>query len=201
MYPADTAPSHSRYRRGFNLVEAAIVLGVVGLVIGGIWTAAASISESRKQNRLMEQISFVSEQLRSSYKNMPISLPQYFADGPVGGSVSIYKNAWSAFLPPDMIGTPSTPVSPWGTRIDLVLNSNHIYWSIQLPVSACITLAPRINALMRGNLMRFGGGATDPFVTSYAETADISTPSLASAQCSYEQESYGATGIAIQIIR
>ena len=28
------------HRKGFNLVEAAIVLGVVGLVIGGIWVAA-----------------------------------------------------------------------------------------------------------------------------------------------------------------
>ena len=34
----------SRLRRGFNLIEAAVVLGVIGLVIGGIWTAAAKIS-------------------------------------------------------------------------------------------------------------------------------------------------------------
>ncbi len=31
-------------QRGFNLVEAAIVLGIVGLVIGGIWVAASAIN-------------------------------------------------------------------------------------------------------------------------------------------------------------
>lgn len=35
-------------RRGFNLVEAAIVLGVVGLVIGGLWVAASSVMFNRK---------------------------------------------------------------------------------------------------------------------------------------------------------
>jgi type II secretory pathway pseudopilin PulG len=28
-------------QQGFNLIEAAIVLGVIGLVIGGIWVGAA----------------------------------------------------------------------------------------------------------------------------------------------------------------
>ena len=35
-------------KRGFNLIEAAIVLGVVGLVIGGIWVAAAKVSYDNK---------------------------------------------------------------------------------------------------------------------------------------------------------
>ncbi len=37
--------------RGFNLVEAAIVLGVVGLVIGGIWVAAVSVQQNMKLNQ------------------------------------------------------------------------------------------------------------------------------------------------------
>lgn len=32
------------WRKGFSLLEAAIVLGVIGLVIGGIWAAAASLN-------------------------------------------------------------------------------------------------------------------------------------------------------------
>jgi hypothetical protein len=35
-------------RRGFNLIEAAIVLGVIGLVIGGIWVAAASVADNQR---------------------------------------------------------------------------------------------------------------------------------------------------------
>ena len=37
--------------KGFSLIEAAIVLGVVGLVIGGIWVAAADVSENMKLNK------------------------------------------------------------------------------------------------------------------------------------------------------
>lgn len=35
-------------RRAFSLIEASIVLGVVGLIIGGIWVAAAAVNENMK---------------------------------------------------------------------------------------------------------------------------------------------------------
>jgi hypothetical protein len=38
-----------RSQRGFNLIEAAIVLGVIGLVIGGIWVAAASVQRNNRR--------------------------------------------------------------------------------------------------------------------------------------------------------
>ncbi len=41
-------------RMGFNLIEAAIVLAVVGLVIGGIWVAAASLAQRRFEQQFME---------------------------------------------------------------------------------------------------------------------------------------------------
>lgn len=40
--------------KGFSLVEAAIVLGVVGLVIGGIWVAAAKVNDSIKWRQTEE---------------------------------------------------------------------------------------------------------------------------------------------------
>jgi hypothetical protein len=38
--------------RGFNLIEAAIVLGVIGLVVGGIWVAASTVNQNLKINAL-----------------------------------------------------------------------------------------------------------------------------------------------------
>ena len=38
-------------RKGFNLIESAIVLGLLGLVIGGIWAAAATLTENYRVNQ------------------------------------------------------------------------------------------------------------------------------------------------------
>lgn len=43
--------SSSITRRGFSLIEAAIVLGVVGIVVGGIWIGANAVSENLKVSK------------------------------------------------------------------------------------------------------------------------------------------------------
>lgn len=52
------------FRHGFNLVEAAIVLGVVGLVIGGIWIAAAQVRENMVVNKLAEGVLITSNNIQ-----------------------------------------------------------------------------------------------------------------------------------------
>lgn len=51
-------------KSGFSLVEAAIVLGVVGLVIGGIWVAATKVSEEQRMTRLIEGVILGTNNLR-----------------------------------------------------------------------------------------------------------------------------------------
>lgn len=46
---------------GFNLIEAAIVLGIVGLVLGGIWVAASAVQQASLSNRLSEGVLFISQ--------------------------------------------------------------------------------------------------------------------------------------------
>ncbi len=59
-------------KKGFNLIEAAIVLGVVGLVIGGIWVAAAAVKDRFEEKHFYEQISHV---VRVAQKLLPQSIP------------------------------------------------------------------------------------------------------------------------------
>jgi len=50
MY-ADTNTRYSRAKRkAFSLIEAAIVLGIIGLVIGGIWVAVTSVNNKQALN-------------------------------------------------------------------------------------------------------------------------------------------------------
>lgn len=48
-----------RNRKGFSLVEAAIVLAVVGLVVGGIWYAAANVMENYRVNKTVADLQLI----------------------------------------------------------------------------------------------------------------------------------------------
>lgn len=52
-----------RTRNGFSLVEAAIVLAVVGLVIGGIWAVSAQIQYSRKLTETEQGLYYYANQI------------------------------------------------------------------------------------------------------------------------------------------
>lgn len=54
---------------GFNLIEAAIVLGIVGLVVGGIWTAAASAYANMRQQTASKQLLSFAQGIKNYYAN------------------------------------------------------------------------------------------------------------------------------------
>lgn len=56
-------------QRGFNLIEAAIVLTIIGLVIGGIWLAASTVMNNMRKGELAEQTLQVVQNLRNLYAN------------------------------------------------------------------------------------------------------------------------------------
>lgn len=51
-------------KNGFNLIEAAIVLGIVGLIVGGIWVAAATVRENMKVNLIVTGVSQTIDNVR-----------------------------------------------------------------------------------------------------------------------------------------
>lgn len=52
---------------GFSLIESAIILGVVGLVIGGIWIAAAAINQRHRMNDFLQSVSLISEDIKTNF--------------------------------------------------------------------------------------------------------------------------------------
>lgn len=101
-------------RRGFNLVEAAIVLGVVGLVIGGIWVAASALQKNMTINNLANQISFMADCTRKFITpDQTVNAYQFLpASGCMPGDMSVwtsphgttFRNAYSEFLYVYIIG-------------------------------------------------------------------------------------------------
>ncbi len=97
-------------RRGFNLVEAAIVLGVVGLVIGGIWVASASSRENERITRSTSQIMQIATNLRTLLQNESIGWGSdvYNSDVNTGFNETVF--------PGDALSG-TTPKNPWGLRL------------------------------------------------------------------------------------
>ena len=50
--------------RGFNLIDSAIVLGVVGIVIGGIWVAASAVREAMKVSETIQGVFLTSRNIQ-----------------------------------------------------------------------------------------------------------------------------------------
>ncbi len=55
--------------QGYNLIEAAIVLGVAGLIVAGIFSAWGAVSSQNRMRRAQDQIMVIVNQIRSTYGN------------------------------------------------------------------------------------------------------------------------------------
>lgn len=71
------------HKAGFNLIELAIVLAIVGAVMGGIYVAASSIYEKRRQAELYSQVMTTAKNVRegwSTKKGFNQQLYAYWAE-------------------------------------------------------------------------------------------------------------------------
>lgn len=94
----------NRAVRAFSLIEAAIVLAIVGLVIGAIWVAANSVRENRQVNKMVEAVLYMTERLNILYRDTP---PATTAD--VTSQLLLMD-----VVPEDLVQN-GVPTTPWGT--------------------------------------------------------------------------------------
>jgi hypothetical protein len=107
--------------RGFNLIEAAIVLGVVGLVIGGIWVAASAVQENLRTKRMQEGITSIYQGILSQYKGFDAG----------GGGTTLARSDLASdpiirfdYAPKDFVRG-NKLIDPWGLPIDVTLDASN----------------------------------------------------------------------------
>jgi len=103
-----------RNRHGFTLTEIAIVLGIVGIVLGLIWVAASAVYKNYQVNTAVEELQTISNNISGLYATRSVTTTAYFAD------ITCFLVTAGVF-PSKMISQPcipgngyTYPQQPWG---------------------------------------------------------------------------------------
>lgn len=154
---------------GFSLIEAAIVLAVVGLVVAGIWVAAAEMYENYKVNKTVEGIFTIEKNAQQL-----ISISNAIV---IGNAVNITPTLLASGAYPKDWNTgryPNEAEHPFG-------GSSHIrqytsspqrfdFYLYTLPKSACTKIVNKISLLAASELTQINVNG----VTTYPSNMPIS---------------------------
>ena len=156
MLPPPRNFKHRRDLHGFSLIESAIVLGVVGVVLGMIWIAANAISERYKLNQLESGMVQIHRGFLRTFENQPWPFTS-------GGDVSMVSFVVAAgFAPQDMICatnclrnflSPTDHINGWTTSLMIYGSPTALKFSLDnLTESQCINVIVKIGNSMNNSV-------------------------------------------------
>ena len=107
-----------RKLRGFTLTEAAIVLGIVGLILGAIWVAAAAVYNNLRVSTTSNQLLQIVQSVRS------IHATQQTVDTNLAGQAGAVLIARAGGMPQDMVtrdaaGAVTSVTDVWGGAVGI----------------------------------------------------------------------------------
>jgi prepilin-type N-terminal cleavage/methylation domain-containing protein len=127
-------------QRGFSLIEAAIVLAVVGLVLGGIWVAAAAMYENYKINKTVADLQLI-------VKNVQKLISFQDAES-IGDGVNISSTLSSAGIFPDDWISGSFVKNPFGQWVSFYNRPKYFeIWFHDIPSAVCIKFIVKISSI------------------------------------------------------
>ncbi|GEM_PF-483400 len=137
-----------RKARGFTLTEVAIVMGVVGLILGGIWIAAAAVYTNHRVNTAYTQVMKISQGIRA----LMATKPQFDCTSvPSMCNVNITLDLKSAgVIPRDMWDPDPTQDwgrNPWGGKVKVLsttMGNGFIVAYTRMPQDGCIQLVSKV---------------------------------------------------------
>lgn len=165
-----------RSRSGFNLVEAAIVLGVIGLVIGGIWVAASAVQSNIRKTDGSRALIQIVQNVRIMFEGQTPA-----ATGSINTEV-IRANA----VPGDFINGTNI-LNPWNGPVTVSLaqagsqiDSIDVQYA-SMPRDVCIELTSRNTNVSQGS------GLTQILINNGSSTVTVNTfpysPATAATDC------------------
>ena len=133
--------NQAREVRGFTLTEVAIVLGIVGLILGAVWVAAAAVYDNMRIKRTNEAILSAAQGFRSLYASAN-------ATGVATGTNMTANLVAAGVVPQDMVNG-NNGMNPWSavagtftiSAIDIAGTQDGFQLNFyNLPQKACVNL-------------------------------------------------------------
>ena len=165
--------------RAFSLIEAAIVLGIIGLVIGGIWIAANAIGTRRKQAEFIEGLLYMTSTISQIWpKNIALPTPGNSPGLGVYNALAISAKA----VPENWISSDTVIRDPWGSAVNIDFGTSwgaaYNVWIIEfssITQTDCYALVKQLNSLSR-DMISF---------TATGEVGDPGSALIGTLNCGY----------------
>lgn len=153
-----THKNTEQWQTGFNLIEAAIVLAIIGLVIGTIWVAAAVVNDAQKIEETKKGVIMTANNMQNLISSADATT--------IGNSASLTNAAIAAqAFPANWITSSTTAKNPYGgsfTVANYALPPRFDVYLHGIPYTACVKLLTQISAYgaMAGSLGAGSSGRT-----------------------------------------
>lgn len=153
-------------QQGFNLIEAAIVLGIVGLILGGVFAAWGVVAGQQRIRKAYDMTTIIVQQVRSTYAT------RSSLDSVTG---AVFTNALinAEIIPNEWIVNAGNLYNPWGGTVlitpeTLSASAMNISFS-QINKADCLKLANLILGAARTQ------GLTQIDSTTVTNTSNFTT--------------------------
>jgi prepilin-type N-terminal cleavage/methylation domain-containing protein len=132
-----------RKPNGFTLTEIAIVLGIIGLVLGGIWVAAKTVMDSNRADQAVQDISTMAANMRATF----LAVNQFSAGSKTDATAAMVT---AGIIPSNLIISSGSPPAKnaWGGEVRIYQSSTdnrHFRISyLHTPPDACFRIASQL---------------------------------------------------------
>lgn len=176
----DISQQHAAPKRGFTLTEIAIVLGIIGLILGAIWVAAAAVYNNLRVSKANTAVLQIAQGVRSLY-----ATSNNIGGNPFAADLTpVMVNA--GVIPSDLInGAGANSVWPGGITAVSANAATDTAFTVKMtniPRAACISLLTTVGGTNRDQgLVAVGATAASNPIQALGAAAGAALP-LAAAQ-------------------